>query len=88
MANTLSSLGGFLSAFMVGSLTYENVSIKNLVLSYLIELQKNPFKYGSIFYGLVTKLLQIVLYLWWRKEYFAGNVSFGISIIRHILVIH
>lgn len=26
MANTLSSMGGFLSSYMVGTLTYENVS--------------------------------------------------------------
>lgn len=33
MANTLSSLGGFLSAYMVGTLTYNNVSIYSLSLT-------------------------------------------------------
>lgn len=32
LANTLSSLGGFLSAFMVGTLTYHNVSIVDFQL--------------------------------------------------------
>ena len=49
MANTLSSIGGFLSAFMVGELTYQNVGVFYLLYFDVINLFKyvlKLFQYG------------------------------------------
>ena len=55
MANTLSSMGGFLSTWMVGSLTFQNVSIYNLILvkRYIknIFFNRTPLVNGKLFSG-------------------------------------
>uniref|UniRef100_A0A6M2DW79 Putative product n=1 Tax=Xenopsylla cheopis TaxID=163159 RepID=A0A6M2DW79_XENCH len=51
MANTLSSLGGFLSAFMVGSLTYENQTYEQWQIVFFI--LSATYAFGALVYLLL-----------------------------------
>lgn len=69
MANTLSSLGGFLSAFMVGSLTYNNVSFLLYLKFYFSNLYRFLFNSKHTVNGksYSASLLAHTLLVRWRS---------------------